>query len=336
MDVTDPRDDPSWAWNCYWHADRIASCMDGAGLANYDERIAAGWRAFFEALPGGSRILDLCTGNGAIAVIAAETGRAQGKRFAVTGVDLADIDPPRFVRRLGELAEAIDFRGNIDCASLPFAGATFDAAVSQYGLEYSDLARSLPNAVRVLAPGGRLRLGMHAAEGIVVSGSRAMIGDAQFLLNDVGLFDVAAGCIETIVGAERGAGPGAAERSRIEEQLAGLRQALARTQDYLPRAADQRMVHNSLSVVAHTFENRRYFDLPTLLGKIADLRAEVEAHRLRLVALVEAAVSEERVAQIGQELATLGLTGVTSGKQGSDDALLGHWIEAVRPRMGQT
>ena len=67
------------AWDLYWHADRIASCFDGAGGSNYDERLAGRWRAFFESLPRGSRILDLCTGNGAIAAIAAESGAAAGK-----------------------------------------------------------------------------------------------------------------------------------------------------------------------------------------------------------------------------------------------------------------
>src|SRR4051812_8600842 len=121
------------AWDRYWQADRIASCMDGAGQSNYDDRVAAGWRAFFRSLPAGSRILDLCTGNGAVAVIAAEVCSVHRKNFAITGIDLADIDPKRFVSRYGSIADGISFVAKANCEALRFADSSFDAVVSQYG-----------------------------------------------------------------------------------------------------------------------------------------------------------------------------------------------------------
>lgn len=323
--------DPSWAWDLYWHADRIASCFDGGGGgANYDERIAAPWTGFFESLPNGSRILDLCTGNGAIARIAAETGAALGKDFAVTGVDLADIDPLKFVPRHGDAARAIRFAGKVDCAELPFEDSAFDAVVSQYGIEYSQLERSLPEAVRMLAPGGGLRLGVHAAEGTVVGGAQRMIADADFLLNEVQLYDVAAACLEAVVGVERAGAPDDAMKEQADSRFAAFERALVATAEYAPRATDQRMVEHSGSLLVHSFKNRGYFELPVLLEKVEELRGEVLAHRARSAAMVAAAVSRDRATEIAQRLGELGLTAPSVAEQRDGEELFGYVIEAMR------
>ena len=324
--------DPSWAWDCYWHADRIASCMDGAGRSNYDERLAGGWHKFFEGLPDGSRIIDLCTGNGAIAAIAAEAGQAAGKHLAVTAVDLADIDPLKFASMHSDAARGIRFIGKVDCAELPWAEAAFDTVVSQYGIEYSDLERSLPEAVRVLAPAGRLRLGLHAAEGRVVGGARGMIADADFLMQETRLYDVADECLKAVLGAERAAGADGDMTQLARRRFDEFRQALSLTNDYLPRAVDRRMVQHSVSLLLHTFENRRHFDLEVLLGKVDELRTEVEAHRARSVAMVDAAVTRDGCAAIVDRLGELGMTDVMVGNQSDAEGLLGYVIEAVRSK----
>src|SRR4030095_8608677 len=71
------------AWNRFWNYDRLASFGTGVGAGNYGDEIAAGWREFFLGLPAGARVLDLCTGNGAIAVMALEAG----DKLQVTGAD---------------------------------------------------------------------------------------------------------------------------------------------------------------------------------------------------------------------------------------------------------
>ena len=103
---------------------------------------------FFAELPEGARILDLATGNGAIAVLAVEAG----KGFAVTGADLAAVEPSAFVTQNRAELDQITFLASTPAEALPLPDASIDAIVSQYGVEYSDLSRSLPEAVRVLAP----------------------------------------------------------------------------------------------------------------------------------------------------------------------------------------
>jgi len=74
----------------------------------------------------------------------------------VTGVDLA----PEMVERADALAarcgvaDRVAFRVG-DAASLPFAEATFDAAVSTFSLHHwDDRPRGLAEVHRVLRPGG--------------------------------------------------------------------------------------------------------------------------------------------------------------------------------------
>jgi len=315
-------------WTRYWHYDRIASCFDGAGAGNYDEGVAAGWRVFFADLPAGARILDLCTGNGAAALIAAETGRREAKGFAIHAVDRADIDPPAYVTRHAEDLAAIAFHGGVAVEALPFPDAGFDSVVSQYGIEYSDLDRSLPEAVRMLAPGGRLRFVVHAADGDVAAGARAVIAEADLLLDGIALPGRAARCFEALWAVER-AGDEAA-RPRADAAFAAFQEALAQTARQVPRARDATMFRNSGAVLLDTFSRRGHFDLDQLLAKPAEIEAEIRAHRGRLVALVEAALDSGEAEALAARLRAKGAEADSFPLRDGAE-LIGHVVEARFP-----
>jgi SAM-dependent methyltransferase len=309
-------------WDQYWHYDRIASCFDGAGDANYDDSIAAGWRAFFADLARGACILDLCTGNGAVPLIAAEDGRAS----AIVAVDQADIDPPAFVSRHAALYAAVDFRGGVDVETLPLPDGGFDAVTSQYGIEYSDLTKSLPEAVRMLAPGGRIRFVVHAADGVVARDARAVIADADLLLEDIDLPGCAARCFQAVLAVERDG----SESTPADKSFAAFQEALTRTADHIAKAADRTMFRNSGAVLLDSFQRRGHFDLDQLLGKTEQVRAEISAHRARLAALVESALDSGRSAALAERLAAAG--GVAASRPlESGQGLIGHIVAARFP-----
>ena len=286
-------------WSQYWHYDRIASCFDDAGRTNYDDSIAGGWRAFFADLPKGACILDLCTGNGAAALLAAEDGSAAAR---IVAVDQADIDPPAFVSRHAELYAAIDFMGRTDVEALPFADGGFDAVVSQYGIEYSDLARSLPEAVRMLAPGGRLRFVVHAADGVVARDAKAVIADADLLLEEIDLPGHAARCFEAVLAVERDGG----DAALADESFAAFQERARPHRRHVPQAADRTMFRNSGAVLLDSFQRRGHFDLEQLLGKVEEVRDEIAAHRGRLAALVDSALDAKAAAALADRLGALG------------------------------
>jgi len=293
-----PRADP--AWDRFWRYDRLSSFLSSPGAPNYGASIADGWRGFFNDLPDGARVLDIATGNGAIAVMAVEAG----KGLKVTGVDLAAVEPTAFVtQNRGELAQ-VHFLANTPAEALSLPDASSDAVVSQYGIEYSDLARSIPEAVRVLAPGGRLRFATHAAEGAVARDTASAIADADFLI-DLDITRLA---------------------TRSATALDVLNAGLKAIADRAPSATDQAMLANVHQTLCDTYDHRRGELLPTA----QHLQAEITAHRDRQAALLASALTAAQLAALGEHLEALGLTAIALSEQTDGDDLIGHVIGARR------
>jgi ubiquinone/menaquinone biosynthesis C-methylase UbiE len=98
----------------------------------------------------GEDVLDLATGTGEIAVRAAKRGAR------VTGVDIAEsmLDKARANAAASGVEIAFD-HGDVEY--LPYDDATFDVAVSNFGLIFApDHANVAAELARVLRPGGRL------------------------------------------------------------------------------------------------------------------------------------------------------------------------------------
>jgi SAM-dependent methyltransferase len=103
----------------------------------------------------------LACGNGAVVWIANEILNGQGARTKVTGVDYANIAPFSALGRDKKLFPMVSFLKNTSIEQLPFADGTIDVAVSQYGLEYSDIEKTIPEVIRVLKPAAKMCFVLH-------------------------------------------------------------------------------------------------------------------------------------------------------------------------------
>lgn len=158
------------SWTNYWATGALHSCL-GSFEGNYAGEVPEAWRGALAALPPGATVLDLCTGNGALpALFLAEPAGAGIAR--IHAVDLAQIRP-EWVQQLDPAQrDRVAFQGGIMAESLPFEDASFDLVCSQFGIEYTDLPRSLAEIARVLKPGGQLALVVHDTDSLICRNAR--------------------------------------------------------------------------------------------------------------------------------------------------------------------
>jgi len=104
------------------------------------------------ALPAGTRVIDIATGTGNLAIPLAQSG------CIVTGVDIA----PNLLEQARERASAekltIAFDEG-DAEALPYADASFDAVVTMFGAMFAPRPALVASELaRVLKPGGKLAM----------------------------------------------------------------------------------------------------------------------------------------------------------------------------------
>jgi demethylmenaquinone methyltransferase / 2-methoxy-6-polyprenyl-1,4-benzoquinol methylase len=101
------------------------------------------------ALAPGSRVIDVATGTGDLAVALA---RAVGADGEVVACDFSE----RMLARARTKAPQLRFEW-ADALSLPYASDSFDAATVGFGVRnFADLRRGIEEMVRVVRPGGRV------------------------------------------------------------------------------------------------------------------------------------------------------------------------------------
>lgn len=189
-------------WSRYWSHGATHSFAGSYG-SRYGGALARFWSAAFGALPEGARVLDVATGNGALPQLLLDSGNAA---LSCDAIDLASIAPPWLAALAPQQRERIRFHGRVAAEALPFADGSFEMVASQYGLEYTDLARSVPELLRVLAPGGKLRLVTHHADSRPVRLARAELGHLAWLGEAHGLLDTCVAMIEPMARAATEAG----------------------------------------------------------------------------------------------------------------------------------
>jgi SAM-dependent methyltransferase len=309
-------------WKDYWKEDRRASCV--AVNPATDEEIAARWRAIFQALPDGSRILDVATGNGIVLVHAARAAQLAGHRFSLTGVDLAPIDPPRYVSGLAsELVDA-RFIGGVAAERLPFEPASFDVVVSQYGLEYADLGRALAEVHRVLRPGGSFAWLAHTGSSEVVTQNHLQAREVDFLLASGGPVDVMSAFV-----AELRRGP------PTQASFGRLQAALTRAEQFCRQHAPARVVWQVCSEFADVANRHAAYRPGDLVAMMRTASRRLREHRQRIEDLRRAVITPARESLVREHLRGPAWRGaeLSTVRVGSGGSPIGMLISAQRAQV---
>jgi len=316
---SDAADSDTAVWDQYWRDGRLASC-GGEGRSGYQAAIADGWRAFFAALAPGSRILDACAGNGAVARIAEEVAIAGGVLFDIDAFDSARIAPV-------QENSSIRFQARVRAESTPYPAGVFDAVVGQYAIEYTALERTLPELKRVSRPSGRVRFVVHAREGIVVAGARQQLEDVRRFHETGDIFSAARELARA-----RAAGSGS---PRQEEFAARVRTCLENLHAASQRSTDPVMFRDVADVIVHALHAQRRSGTEAVLHKIDEAAETVDAHEGRLSAMYRAALDEAGAIRLAERVSELWRRPAQTGRvQKPDGGLLGWSIETTSRSAG--
>ena len=190
-------DERSRAWTRYWSSGRLHSCA-GSYAGNYDGAIGRFWRGLAAGLPGQARVLDLATGNGPLPLLLWES---RGQALQIDAVDLAALAPAWY---RPDVHQGVRFHAGVQMEALPFADASFDAVLSQFGFEYADRWPALDECLRVSRPGATLALVMHHHDSVLAQVGREELAHHGHLLADDGLLGAARAAIGWIARARSG------------------------------------------------------------------------------------------------------------------------------------
>ncbi len=164
-------------WGDWWR-NRSLTSFHGHFQHNYDGPLRLFWENRFARLPRGAAILDLATGNGALALLAAEYSAKHDRKFRITGIDYAAIQPDS-LRKEHPLIEQIRFLDNTAMEDTGLEDASQDLVISQFGFEYGDMPATLKEIHRLLKPGGCFTAMVHHRDSAVLEQAREALAQIK-------------------------------------------------------------------------------------------------------------------------------------------------------------
>ena len=186
-------DDRSAVWTRHWATGAAHSCPGTYGEL-YGGEIATFWREVLFPLQRDQHVLDIATGNGALPRLLL----GQHYEIEVDAIDIAAVEPSWILDLPPAHRHRVRFHPGQAAEALPFPAGRFDLVISQYGLEYSDLSRSVPELLRVLVPAGRIALLLHHADSRPVRLAAVELAHIEWLQSPQGLLRAAEAMFEPL------------------------------------------------------------------------------------------------------------------------------------------
>ncbi|MCU7996262.1 class I SAM-dependent methyltransferase [Shewanella glacialipiscicola] len=163
-------------WTNYWqHTFSLNSFAEGKAAFGYNGELQRFWHKKMPNTVNDTNILDIGTGNGALAVLCYQYAASLRYSWSITAIDVADINPKKNKYEdvsINDALDYIEFFGGTAIEFTSFNDSKFDFLCSQFSLEYSNLILALPECVRLLKPGGKLCAVMHSERSHIVLDSK--------------------------------------------------------------------------------------------------------------------------------------------------------------------
>jgi len=178
-------------WSKYWKNGQLTSLPQDF-QENYTGSIYDEWKICFDRLGTEAKVLDLCTGNCAIALLASKHSINENKAFCITAVDAANISKQNILEKYPQnknLLENIRIISNCKIEEMDshLKLEQFDLITSQYGIEYSDWKESSEQVFKLLKDGGEFSMIAHSGSTEIIKYMQIEKSDYYFL-KDIFIF----------------------------------------------------------------------------------------------------------------------------------------------------
>lgn len=177
-------------WSNYWQSG-VQTSLPQDFKDNYDGEIYYLWEQVVSRLNSGARVVDACTGNGAVALILADIALKQQKQLIITAVDISEINT-QYIKENNpkEQIAMINFKSHCPIERLAdLINDQQDAIVSQFGLEYSDLTQSAVALHNLMKENGELSFIAHSPKSAVFT-YMDLESRIYTWLDEIGLFAI--------------------------------------------------------------------------------------------------------------------------------------------------
>jgi SAM-dependent methyltransferase len=146
------------AWSLFWEEQGAGkTCIITSDLLS---QLEPEWIQFASGLPDGARVLDVACGAGTVGLSLIGCRRD----LSVVGVDSARVP--------AHSEPALTLLSSVRMEALPFEDNSFDAAVSQFGIEYGNIADTAAELARVLKPGAPMCFLAHHCDSDIATDGR--------------------------------------------------------------------------------------------------------------------------------------------------------------------
>ncbi|MDE0193533.1 MAG: methyltransferase domain-containing protein [Gammaproteobacteria bacterium] len=291
-------------WSEYWRKGTITT-FHGRFGQNYDGKVRDYWHGILDRLPTNARIVDLATGNGAIALIAAQHGRRHGKQLEITAVDYAEINPTTLFSNtpFAQDLRGIRFLSNTPIEATGLPDHACDLAMSQFGLEYADADAAVAEIARLLKRREAVFAAMvHHADSAIVRQARE--GVEQILACEKSGLHAAIRDLLGRLDKLAARGKDAADDERAKALRTAINRILASLNQWGRQYGDPGQIVYYIENSMATF-NPRVSGGMSLADRLAMLRqvaAETEAYKQRMRDLTSAALDDAAIVHLAQQI----------------------------------
>ncbi|PHS14767.1 MAG: hypothetical protein COA86_15340 [Kangiella sp.] len=293
-------------WSNYWLTSQVSACGDGM---LYDDQLGIKWKHFFSQVKSPFRLLDLGTGNGYIARLAADEAEKKCIEFHITGIEYADLSFKELIAYIN--SKGGEFKGHAltDMSSISFLEDKYDIVTSQFSFEYSDWKETINAIDDKLNVDGILVLAIHIKTGAYYQGATHEIMLAEYFLNKVNLIKFVR---NTIIENKLTLNSVSNEilQEKIDHMISVGQSYFRRIKLDLNLNSYPNFITNIFEVTSSIILNLRNIDESFVILKLDELEASLNFHTERLNNLIDGAFSIENIETLKAELRTKGFNNI--------------------------